>query len=238
MLNKETYFTDESFVHSSQIKDYLENPYLYKKRHIDKDENFQFKVSDAVKKGTAVDEILTEGKTLEDFKLTPALTRDVKIFTEQIPEHPIWQHLKEKAEFQKIFEGEINGVKMCGKGDAVADAIFDLKITTEASAKNAQKWLWHCNDLKYNIAGAIYQELEGGKKDFYHLPAYIKNGIVYIKIYKMPQEMLDAGMKEVIRATEGIKAKKFDRDLCDMNSVEIIPWITPESIVAEDDDEF
>ena len=259
-LSKEDYFKDESYLHSSQIKTYLDSKELYKLRYIDKNPDYQFEKSDAVIKGTIVDEILTEGKTKyapkvlknedpelferqkanPEFVATPAVWRDAMLIVEQLPKHPIWNLLKERGDFQKIVEGEIGGVKMCGKLDSlVLDAgIFDLKVTNQMAGKNEHKWKWHCLDLSYHIPSFVYTFLEGNNLPFYHIAVWLENKILEVKLYRVPQSMIEQGAKDTLRAVEGIKNGDFEPELCSLDSAVEIPWLSGEVDVNEEEDEF
>ncbi len=64
VLTEENYFSPERpHVSVSQIKDYLRCPAFYKRRHVDRDPAVQVVPTDAMKRGSLVDDLLTRGKT-------------------------------------------------------------------------------------------------------------------------------------------------------------------------------
>ncbi len=261
MLTKENYFTNPDYLHSSQIRDYIESPLLYKLRYIDKHPDYQFKQSSAVIVGTIVDELLTEGKTrfskkvlkrdnpekyaeqqeCPDFIATDTQWENATRIAEQLPNHPVWKTLTEEVEFQKIVEGEIDGMKVCGKIDGSTPHFnWDLKCTQESRARSSTAWYWHTKDLKYHIPASVYTHLDDGDKPFYHLVCYLKNGLLQVKLYEVPAKMIADGMSDVLWALGGIKEGYFKQKLTTFEDLEVIPW--GEGIVEEvkevEDDEF
>jgi hypothetical protein len=256
-LTKENYFSPERpQISSSGIKDYLLSPKLYKDRHILRLPEAQKKVSPAMVKGTIVDEILTEGKTtfsmavlkrddpelFEKQKLcpdkiaTPAVWEEAQLIATQLPKHPVWSEGLAVAEFQKI----VDDGRLCGKLDRFQpdkNFIIDLKITTEAAAKDARSWKNHCLKLGYHIQAGVYCYLMKSNPAFAHICAYTKDGVVVVKVYILPQEMIKQGMYLANLAVAGIEAGNFDEPLTTWEQAQPLEWTETAEVEHEDEQE-
>ena len=144
-------------ISNSMVKTYLKSPSLYKRRYIDLEPSCQIKVSDAMKKGSALDELLTndtntryvvnpyDGRTKlgkqfkedhgEEYLINDAILSDVVAMHDEIAKQPFWKNNLEQRIFQLPLEGEIEGV-LC---KALPDWIDPL-VDPATLPDNPDKW--------------------------------------------------------------------------------------------------
>lgn len=258
-LTKDNYFSpDRPHISSSQIKDYLLSPSLYKRRHIDHDPDSQKEITSAMLVGTVVDDLLTEGVTgfskavlkrddPELFELQKLHPENVvsasawdaaMLLAREIPKHPLWQSIKEQSKMQVVLEGEAPfGALICGKLDALTSNgdIIDLKCSSEGNARDGRTWKYFCLRSGYHIQAAMYRWLNKGAGRFIHVVAYIKDGVVVVKAYEMPKSMIDEGMGLILRALGDIKYGQFKDKLTCWADIEMLDWQTPVAEIPEEE---
>lgn len=189
VLTKENYFSKKRpHFSNSQLKDYMLDPFYFYQKHIKKDPDLATQVTDPMKRGSIVDEILTGGKMTYQRKVLKR--EDPKLFALQktlddkylvtnnyweqaiqiashVQTHPVWQDGLKEAMFQVVLEGKINGLPVCGLADRIdkltsgnyALRILDLKVVNPIKLDNPKKWLQNCDDMKYVHQLALYQRL-------------------------------------------------------------------------------
>lgn len=255
-LTKDNYYDPKRpHVSVSQIKDYLRSPSFYYRRHVLKDPKVQIVPTDAMKRGTVVDDMLTRGQT----SIQPrVLKRDnPELYEEQqhLPDSvligqsywdeaheiinnllvdPLWMDWADTSTFQVLLQGNINGVKVCGLADRIDGReqyfeIIDLKVTNASKISSPEKWMWNCIEMKYAHQFAMYQHLlseENGNKKSHitcrHVcAAFVEPGFVEVKSFLIPQAMIDAAYLEIVSALDGIKNKKFDKKV---HQIESLPY--------------
>ena len=185
-LTNENYFSkDRPHVSNSHVGDYLKSPAYYKAKHIDKLTSFN--VTEAMKKGSVVDALLTQPgnfpyqmkvmkkdnaeiyeaqKTMNpDYLVTPTNWNQAHTLAAYISSQPFWQEGLETATFQQVLEGEIAGVLVCGlpdRIDCLGDGkwrITDLKCVAAMKISSPQKWMYNAIDMGYIRQAAIYRRL-------------------------------------------------------------------------------
>jgi hypothetical protein len=251
-LTKDNYYDPaRPHVSVSQIKDYLRDPAFYYRRHVLKDPAVQIVPTDAMKRGTVVDDLLTRGQT----SIQPRVLKrdDPELYEEQqhLPDSvligqsywdeaveinntllhdPLWMAGQSESEYQVLLQGNINGVKVCGLADRICGMeIIDLKVTNANKISSPEKWMWNCIEMKYAHQFAMYQHLFSEKVGInktdmrcrHVCAAYIEPGFVEVKSFIVPQPMIDAAYLEIVSALDGIKNKKFDKKV---HQIETLPY--------------
>lgn len=226
-LTAKNYFSpDRPHVSTSMIKDYFRSPAYYKRKYIDKDPALKFKVTDPMKRGSVVDEILTGGSVgkytkkvykkddpkeyarqqkLDDRFVVGATYWDQAMqIAEDLEKHPVWGKPK-KATYQVVLNGEIEGLQVCGLADRVdipkkgKIKLIDLKVVNPIKLDSPRKWLWNCKEMKYTHQLAMYQHL---------LAEMTKVSIDDIECCHVVAAYEDVGLTKV-------RAYKFSQDLLD-----------------------
>jgi hypothetical protein len=169
------------------IGTYRKSPSLYKRRYIDRDPDTQKKSSDAMKKGSILDDLLTrngetdylvnphDGRTKagkefkelygEDKIITNAVLSEVVKLYDEVVRQPFWTEGLKKRIFQIPLEGKLEGVLVCGLPDWIDPLpdgryrLVDLKSTTVNNIATAKKWMWTAMDRGYYRQAAMYQIL-------------------------------------------------------------------------------
>lgn len=188
-LTRETYYSPaRPHVSMSQVKDYMLSPRYYKRKYVDRDPELVFRVTDPMKRGMVVDELLTgegvmryKGKVLksEDFsKYNEQKLEDPRFIVPksyweealeiggEVMRHPIWSWgIDGVARFQVILTGKIGGLRVCGLADRIDDLgdkkyrLIDLKVVSTAKISSKEKWMFNCQEMKYYHQLALYQYL-------------------------------------------------------------------------------
>jgi len=184
-LTQENYFDpNRPHVSNSQIGDYLKDPGYYKARHIDR--TIEFKVTDPMKIGSMVDEILTQDnnpyqtkvlkredaaqfetqKTLDPrYLMTPAAYKKAWAIADHVNKQPFWTSGLEDAEFQTVLTSELHGTPVCGLTDRIDELkdgkyrISDLKVVSPIKISSPEKWIYNAIEMGYIRQAALYRYL-------------------------------------------------------------------------------
>lgn len=138
-LTPSTYFTrPPHWISNSMISTYLKSPALYKKMYIDK--TITFNVTDPMKKGSIVDDLLTLGKTQyspkvlkkddpdlfemqkdmdPEYIVSPATYDQALDIVAHVKSQPYWKKGIRSAKFQETFYREAGDQVLCGMADRI-----------------------------------------------------------------------------------------------------------------------
>jgi len=254
LTNKTYYSKDRPHLSNSQLNDYLKDPHYYKLKHIDG--VIPRKVTDPMKRGLLVDAVLTqpdnnpyEMKVLkredpelfekqkevdDEFLLSSTYYEQAMQVIEAILDQPFWNDGIDKAIFQQVLEGEIEGMLFCGLPDRIDRTgeltwrISDLKVVNPIKLDSKKKWMFNAQEMGYLRQAAIYRKLWADLQgiplenvEFYHIAAaFIEPRLTKIKLYEIESHLMDMAMDQVKELTRGIRDKKFESKVITWESAE------------------
>ena len=138
---------------------------------------------------------------------------------------------KTATELTKIQPFDVCGLidMLTIKGDTAY--VDDLKTTKTSSMRTAQSWFWKCQDMGYFRQMGLYrwlvQQAHPEVKNFICRHVVISNekaDIHPIKLFLIPQSLLDQGLKEFFEvATQIAIEERFIDELPDWDSIEKLP---------------
>lgn len=188
-LTPENYYSSSRpHISNSMIQTYVQSPNLYKLRYIDRDPEAQIEKTDNMKRGSIVDEMLTEGKTNyvvnpysyngqrkdynafkeendPDWTVSEKTMNQAMEIAEAITRQPFWEQNKKGRGFQLILEGTLGDSLICGKPDWIDTLgkqryrLVDLKVVGGAKVQSPKKWMHNALDMGYYRQLALYRYL-------------------------------------------------------------------------------
>lgn len=181
-------------------------------------------------------ELYAEQQKHPELLVSQTLVTQAQAMASEALRHPAWSEGMKKAKFQVLLEGEIEGVKVCGLADRVdflddgSVRLIDLKSTSPSAIRSARTWFWHSWDFRLDVQMAEYRELlamklgiEETKIRCYHfVVAYVEPGLVKVKAYEFPEDLLARGSADVHDALKGIAAGKFNENLVTWEDAELL----------------
>ena len=228
------------FLGSSAIRDYVKSPRGFYKRHVIQDPLWQVNTTEAMKKGSLVDAVLTGTfeksyvvapkqfvgkngallsnkdakawlKEQEGKTVTTEEKYDVAInITNEVMRHPKFE-LVEGTHSQVTFRHVLSGVPLQGRADLYGNGMInDLKVTGEDLRWFKKK----VDDFGLHIQAAFYimmNDIVGGEKiDNYYLTVAQNKYPYKVDIFQLPWEKIDQGATMAKDAIRGIRSAIWD----------------------------
>lgn len=134
------YFADKTHVSHSMLKDFMVHPYLFKLKHVDLVPDAE--PTDAMRLGTAMDVLLTEGREefsqryevvkrrtsgQEDSQLTEGASQAIEAAAEEWASQTLAPKLTDYDSRQSILRGTLHGVKVKAKLDFYSKGLRSIR---------------------------------------------------------------------------------------------------------------
>jgi hypothetical protein len=185
------YSPDRPHVSNSMMNDYLKSRAYYADKYLNKNPDYEFKVTDPMKVGLIADNILTRGEDEYQVKVlkrdNPDLYEEQKQMdprylvtdtvmdkalqvAEYVAKQPFWYTNVDDAYFQIPLEGEVEGLQVCGLPDRIDPLgethyhLTDLKVVSAMKNSSPKKWFWNAQEMGYLRQLALYQYLWAQKQ--------------------------------------------------------------------------
>ena len=162
----------------------------------------------------------------EDFLVTQEVWDKTEEVVNAIKSAPFWQDGVENSMMQVPMKGTLQGATVCGMADRIDTLssddfryrMIDLKTVSYLKTSTPQKWFHNCKEFGYFRQLALYRylwaELQGIPLEnitcHHAVASWVQDGLVTIKLFTVPEGILNAAFAELEMALSGILAGDFE----------------------------